>query len=124
MRYGLSAAQRETLRQILSRYAAQIESVDIFGSRAQGTQRANSDLDLVLHGTLDEAAIDRLWTLFQESNLPFSVDVKSYEQTLYAPLRAHMDTVCNTLFTKEELLQAHMHGVVIEANLKERGYGE
>ena len=106
MNTGLSHRQTETLRRILARHADNIERVDIFGSRAQGTHRPKSDLDLVIHGSLIESQIDRLWTLFQESNLPFSVDVKSYHLTRYAPLKAHMDTVRKTLFTHEELMQA------------------
>ena len=106
MNTGLSHRQTETLRRILARHADNIERVDIFGSRAKGTHRPNSDLDLVIHGSLTESQIDRLWTLFQESNLPFSVDVKSYHLTRYAPLKAHMDTVRKTLFTHEELMQA------------------
>ncbi len=107
---GLSTTQRETIRRILSIFAHEIERVDIFGSRAKGTQRANSDLDLVLHGVLDEAMVDRLWTMFHESNLPFSVDVKHYEQTRYAPLRAHMDAVSTPLFTQSDLLQVNPSG--------------
>jgi uncharacterized protein len=115
---GLSSAQRQTIRTILAQNADDIARVDVFGSRARGTQRPNSDLDLVLHGSVDEAVIDRLWTLFQESNLPFSVDVKSYEQTQYAPLKAHMDAVCKTLFTRDELIQEK---AAIEGGLRELG---
>ena len=106
MTHGLSSAQLETLKRILSLFADEIERVDVFGSRAQGTQRHNSDLDLVVHGHLDDARIDRLWTLFQDSNLPFSVDVKNYQQVQYSPLRAHMDEVCSPLFSHDELMQA------------------
>lgn len=128
MNDGLSSLQRETIRQILSTYGNQIMRVDIFGSRAKGTQRPNSDLDLVLHGVLDDAAIDRLWTLFQESNLPFSVDVKNYAQIRYAPLRAHMDNVCKILFTHEDLIDkrqaSKQSDATTGASLKEIGYDE
>lgn len=121
MSHGLTAHQMETIRRILAPYADDIERVDIFGSRAQGTQRINSDLDLVVHGTLDEAHIDRLWTLFQDSSLPFSVDVKSYAHTRHAPLKAHMDEVCKPLFSHDELIQTR---AAIEGNLRGIGYGE
>ena len=104
MMAGLTAQQRETVRRIVSVCAERITRVDVFGSRAKGTHRDYSDLDLVLHGSLSEADVDRLWTLFQESNLPFSVDVKCYEHTHYQPLKAHMDAVGITLFTHEDLL--------------------
>jgi len=117
---GLSDSQRQTIRTILAAFADDIVRVDFFGSRAKGTQRPNSDVDLVLHGLVSEAVIDRLWTLFQESNLPFSVDVKSYEQTQYAPLRAHMDEVRKPLFTHEELMRER---AAIGVKQKEPGYG-
>ena len=118
---GLSAAQRQTIKTILANFANDITRVDIFGSRAEGAHRPNSDLDLVLHGALDEAVIDRLWTLFHESNLPFSVDVKSHALTRYAPIKAHMDKTGITLFTREELIRDKTRTA---ANLKGLRYGE
>ena len=103
MSAGLSRLQRCTLQSILALFAHDIERVDVFGSRATGTHRPNSDLDLVLHGPINSTAIDHLWTRFQESNLPFSVDIKNYRDIHYAPLKAHMDRVCKTLFTQQDL---------------------
>ena len=103
MNHGLSDRQLAVLRQILSAYAEEIASVELFGSRATGDFRPNSDVDLVVRGTLKEKQIDRLWTMFHESNLPISVDVKSYELTTYPPLKAHMDKVCKPLFTQQDL---------------------
>ena len=103
MNHGLSDRQLAVLRRILSTYAEEIASVELFGSRATGAYRPNSDIDLVLRGSIKEKQIDRLWTMFHESNLPVSVDVKSYELTTYAPLKAHMDKVCKTLFTQQDL---------------------
>lgn len=103
MNHGLSDRQLAVLKQILALYAEEIASVDLFGSRATGDYRPNSDVDLVLRGSIKEKQIDRLWTLFHESNLPVSVDVKSYELTTYPPLKAHMDKVCKTLFTQQDL---------------------
>ena len=103
MNHGLSERQLTVLKQILSLFADEISSVDLFGSRATGDYRPNSDIDLVLRGGIREKQIDRLWTLFHESNLPVSVDVKSYELTTYPPLKAHMDKVCKPLFTQQDL---------------------
>lgn len=103
MSHGLSDRQLTVLREILAFYADEIVSVELFGSRATGDYRPNSDVDLVLRGSIKEKQIDRLWTMFHESNLPFSVDVKSYELTTYPPLRAHLDKVCKPLFTQQDL---------------------
>ena len=96
--HGLSSRQLAAIRRILEPWANRITAVEVFGSRATGAWRPNSDLDLLLHGDLDQRAIDRLWTLFHESNLPFAVDVTSYDLTSHEPLREHMDRVRRPLF--------------------------
>jgi predicted nucleotidyltransferase len=100
--FGLSGAEREILREILDTARDRIERVAVFGSRAAGRHRRNSDLDLVIYGSADEAVCDRLWTIFQESRLPFSVDVKSYAAIEYSPLRVHIDAAARTLFVRTE----------------------
>lgn len=101
--HGLSSRQLATVRRILQPWAHRITAVEVFGSRATGAYRPNSDLDLLLHGDLDDRAIDRLWTLFHESNLPFAVDVTSYDLTTHEPLREHMDRVRRSLFESSDL---------------------
>ena len=96
--HGLSPRQLATIRRILEPWADRITAIEVFGSRATGAYRPNSDLDLLLHGDLDQRAIDRFWTLFHESNLPFAVDVTSYDLTIHEPLREHMDRVRRPLF--------------------------
>ena len=75
-----------------------VESVALFGSRATGTYKSYSDIDLVLYGKLDEATLDRLWTCFQESSLPYKVDVKAYEMIHHPPLKEHIDRFARPLF--------------------------
>jgi predicted nucleotidyltransferase len=103
MDHGLTEHDLEIMKNILSFYKGKISHADLFGSRATGTYRKNSDIDLVLHGSLSEDEIDRIWTLFHESSLAVPVDVKSYELTDYSPLKEHIDKVGKTLFTKNEL---------------------
>ncbi len=96
--HGLSPRQLATVRRILEPWTDRITAVEVFGSRATGAYRPNSDLDLLLHGDLDQRTIDRLWTLFHESNLPFAVDVSSYDLISHQPLREHVDRVRRPLF--------------------------
>lgn len=51
--------------------------VRVIGSRASGCAKRFSDLDLVIGGTrpLDLATLARMREDFEESNLPFSVDL-------------------------------------------------
>jgi predicted nucleotidyltransferase len=85
---------------ILRPFAARITTVGLFGSRATGVYRDNSDIDLVLYGPLTENDIDRIYTLFQESSLPVSVDVTAFELIDYPPLKAHITAVMKPLFSK------------------------
>ena len=100
--FGLTADHRDLLRDILATAGDRIDRVAVFGSRATGRYRPNSDLDLVLYGSADAADCDRLWTLFQESPLPFSVDVVSYAAIDSPPLRAHIDAVARPLFVRTD----------------------
>ena len=102
-KHGLSAEHLSIIRQILKPYANAIDSVGLFGSRAQGTYRENSDIDMVLYGRLREADIDRIYSLFEESFLPVKVDVNAYHLIEYPPLKAHVDAAISVLFTHEDL---------------------
>jgi Predicted nucleotidyltransferases len=99
-RFGLGDSDRELLRLILATAQDRIESVAVFGSRAQGTQRPNSDIDLVLYGDVDAMLCARLGSLFRESRLAISVDVLGYDGIAYAPLRAHIDRTARPLFVR------------------------
>ena len=103
-KHGLSKEQLSILRQILKPYANIIDYVGLFGSRAQGTFREYSDIDMVLYGDVTEAHIDRMHTLFEESLLAVSVDVQAYHLIEYPPLKSHIDRLMLKLFTREELM--------------------
>ena len=98
--HGLTDSQLQTIKNILREFPAQVESVSLFGSRATGTYKSNSDIDLVLYGDIDSDSIDRLWTLFHESNLPYKVDVNAYQ---FARYPEHIDSRAKVLFTQAEL---------------------
>lgn len=100
---SVSPARRDVLRSVLSGYSEQIDRVAVFGSHALGRARDNSDIDLVIYGQLTDRDIDRLWTLFDSSQLSVPVDVVHYRSTLYPPLKNHIDAVAKTLFTKQQL---------------------
>ena len=101
--HGLYEEDLETIRAVLANFADEITQVDLFGSRATGNYRGNSDVDLVIHGEVKDASIARMWTLFNESNLPFSVDVTSYERLTHRPLKEHIDAVGRCLFSAQEI---------------------
>ncbi len=69
----------ETIKRILGEYAGGFE-VRAFGSRVDGTAKEHSDLDLAVVGSgkLDRRTKMLLREAFEESDLPFRVDVIDY----------------------------------------------
>jgi uncharacterized protein len=72
----LSLAQIQITKDILALHAPG-KRVCVYGSRAQGTARATSDLDLLILGedALTPESRAELRLAFSESNLPFFVDI-------------------------------------------------
>ncbi len=71
----------KTIKLILAEHVPDRE-VRAFGSRVTGTARPHSDLDLVIVGTvkLPQRLYYRLKEVFQESNLPFRVDILDWQR--------------------------------------------
>lgn len=106
-RNGLSELQLQIILRILAPFAGQIEQVGLFGSRATGRYRENSDIDMVLYGTLDEKTIDRIYTLLNESALSINVDLKSYRHITHNRFKAHIDEAMRPLFSHQQLCNYH-----------------
>ena len=101
--HGLTEGQMDVLRKTLAPYANKIERAGLFGSRATGKARPNSDIDMVLYGSVATADIDRLRTLFDESGLSIKVDIQAYHLVTYPPFKEHIDNVMQILFTHDDL---------------------
>jgi predicted nucleotidyltransferase len=95
--HGLSDKQLEIIKNVLVPFKDVIKSVGLFGSRATGKYRSNSDIDIVLYGALDEQTADRIFTLINDSNLPVKVDVQVYHLITYLPLKTHIDSIMQQL---------------------------
>ena len=73
-------AQLRAVMNILEQYVPDAE-VRAFGSRAGGTPKEYSDLDLaiVAQKKLSIAALDEMREAFSQSDLPFRVDVRDWD---------------------------------------------
>ena len=104
MDFGLTPDQLEELKRILRPYSHKFSKVCVFGSRATGAFKPNSDIDLVLYGPVTQVEIDALWTAFNESNVPYPVDVVGYALLHHNALKAHIDRVAMVLFPQQDFL--------------------
>ncbi len=103
--HGLSKNELIIILEILSAYKQQIDKVGILGSRSNGDYKEHSDIDLVLYGNTKRQDIDRLNTLFDESNPGLRVDIKAYHFIACPPLiKKHIDDHNKILFTHHDLL--------------------
>lgn len=105
LNHCLTEQQLSVIKNIIAPYADKIDKVGLFGSRATGNFRENSDIDIALYGELDDLDVRRIWTLFDESNLAIKVDINAYNLIAYPPLKEHIDKNVKILFTKQDLLK-------------------
>jgi predicted nucleotidyltransferase len=89
--HGLSENDIDIIRNILKIYPNHIDKVGIFGSRATGTYKPYSDIDMVLYGTLTQEQSNHIQTLFIDSPLIYKVDILTYNDIDYIPLKEHID---------------------------------
>ena len=97
---GLSERTVNTLYSIFSKYLG-IKQVIIYGSRAKGNFRIGSDIDITLktdnnfsHNDLLHIAND-----FDDSTIPYFVDVSIYDMLSNSDLKAHIDRVGKVLYS-------------------------
>ncbi len=76
----LSEKHRAMVQNLLARYLSGVEAW-VYGSRARGTAKPWSDLDLVVFaGPGQKNAVAELREAFEESDLPFRVDLFVWDE--------------------------------------------
>ncbi|TVR05950.1 MAG: nucleotidyltransferase domain-containing protein [Spirochaetaceae bacterium] len=96
--FGLPPATLDTIRRILAEFPA-VKKAVIYGSRAMGTNRPGSDIDLTLFGeALDLDTLGQIATRLDESPIPYQVDLSVFEQIEHAGLRDHIERMGRPLY--------------------------
>ena len=68
-----------------------------------GGTSPNSDIDMVIYGSVDEKTINRISTLFNDIYLPLKVDIHAYNLISYQPLKEHIDNKALPFFNAEQI---------------------
>lgn len=90
---GLGVATLVALQDVFTRHP-EIEQVLLYGSRAKGTQRKGSDIDLTLLGDeLDYRLLTRIETEIDDLLLPYTVDLSLFRQIDNPDLIEHISRV-------------------------------
>ena len=96
---GLDARASALVRSVLARHP-EVGEARIFGSRALGRHRPESDVDLALFGDVDDVLAQRIAGELDELPLPYTFDVCAYSEIRHNPLREHIDRVGRRLFVR------------------------
>lgn len=92
-KYGLSEAHARIIRDIFEKSGKVREGI-LFGSRAKGNYKPGSDIDLAVKGEeIGREDLAALWSAFEDSPLPFFVDIIDYDSIRNPELKAHIDRV-------------------------------
>jgi len=101
LEFGLPDTTTRTIRQILAEVPA-VEKAVIYGSRAKGTHRPGSDIDLTLYGQgLDLDRLGNIATQLEESPIPYQVDLSLFDHIDHAGLRDHIERVGQVFYQRE-----------------------
>ena len=108
--FGLPDTTLAVIRQILFDFP-EVESAILYGSRAMGTHRPGSDIDLTLTGDLlDQGILGEIATRLDESPIPYQVDLSLWKQLDHAGLRVHIDRVGVLFYRRADAAGGAMRG--------------
>jgi uncharacterized protein len=97
--FGLDGQAQALLEGVFARHP-RVSEVCLFGSRAIGTHRPESDVDIALYGDVDELLAARIASDLDELPLPYTFDVQAYPCIRQIPLREHIDRVRRPIFVR------------------------
>jgi predicted nucleotidyltransferase len=99
MKFGLQENNIESITAIFKKYPL-IDSAVLYGSRAKGNFRANSDIDLTLKGELDLTALMKIETELDDLLLPYKIDLSIFHKLQNQGLIEHINRVGIEIYHK------------------------
>jgi predicted nucleotidyltransferase len=92
MIYGLPEQAIDKINKIFSSHST-IEKAVLYGSRAKGSYKNGSDIDITLFGTLAFQELLQIETELDDLLLPWMIDLSLYDQINNPLLRDHIERV-------------------------------
>lgn len=93
MNHGLSPATVAAIQSVLARYP-EVDTAVLYGSRAKGTHRPGSDIDLTLTGDdLGHALLTRIKNELDDLPLPYQIDLSLRSSLRHPALLDHIRRV-------------------------------
>jgi len=107
-RHGLTGGTMERIAGVLAQFP-EVEKAVLFGSRAKGTYKPGSDIDLSLIGAaLDWRTVGRIYDALDDLLLPYRFSVILFDRNTDPDVAAHIARVGVVLFQR-----AHAGGELV-----------
>jgi len=90
MDFGLNKKTIADIKELFSRYK-EIQAVKIYGSRAMGNFKHNSDIDFAIIGDFPWDFAGHIYEELDQLPIPFLFDVTDYNKILNKDLKEHID---------------------------------
>jgi len=99
-RFGLRQSTIDQIAAVFARHTA-VEKAVLYGSRAKGTHKNGSDIDLTLHGDgLNYAELSSLAGELDDLLLPYSIDLSIFAMLDDPALRGHIERVGKVFYAR------------------------
>lgn len=103
-KYGLTQRDMATIQSIFEAYP-EVKKACLFGSRAKGSYRFGSDVDLaIMNKGVEPRRLARLKSDFEESSLPYNIDLVDFTRLDNREFIDHIQRVGVAFFFKGEML--------------------
>ena len=100
MNHGLTTTTVEQIQSVLAHYT-EVEKAVLYGSRAMGTYRPGSDIDLTLcGGELNHTLLTRIDHELDDLLLPYQIDLSLMSSLSHPALLDHIHRVGVALYEK------------------------
>lgn len=97
--FGLTIRDMETIVDIFKKHPA-VHEVHVFGSRAKGSYQPGSDIDLaIMNEGVNTQELSRMRAAFEDSLLPYFVDLVNFPQLKHTELKAHIQRVGKIIYS-------------------------
>ncbi len=98
--FGLPAAALQQIRQCMASFST-LDQVILYGSRAMGTERRGSDIDLVVQSEhFSHQHLLQLMTALDDLLLPYQFDICRYQDIAHQDLLAHIERVGQVFYQR------------------------
>lgn len=103
MKFGLKETTIQKICDVFARYP-QVKKAVLYGSRAKGSYKNGSDIDLTLHGG-DDLTLRVLYRIMEEIDdllLPYTIDLSIFCHISDPDVVEHIERVGVTFYEKRE----------------------